>query len=133
MGYCLRVSWLKNSLLILLAALWLPVMSHCSLEQSIDLAFLACHSTAAEDSHQSSDCEGDVCATLEDGFFRSEESAVTVAAPTLLLTALILAPVETKSSADVASSTSDNTLSIGCGWQFACRTALPPRAPSYAS
>lgn len=133
MGYRLRVSWLKNALLILLAALWLPAMSHCSLEQSIDLAFLACNTAAEADSHQSSDCQGDVCATLEDGLFRPEEGAVTVDAPALLLTALIPAPVDTESSADVAVATSTDRLSIGCGWQFAWRTALLPRAPSRAS
>lgn len=128
MGYRLRVSWLKKSLLILLAALWLPAMSHCSLEQSIGLAFLACHPTAAADSHQSSDCEGDVCATIEDGLFRPEEGAITVVAPALRLTALILSLVEAEPA--VAVSLPADTLAICRGWQFACRTALLPRAPS---
>jgi hypothetical protein len=127
------VSWLKKSLLLLLAALWLPAMSHCSLEQSIDLAFLACHSTAETDSHQSSDCEGDVCASLEDGFFRPEEGTVTVVAPTLLLTALIISLVAPEPTPVTAVAIPADTLSIGRNWQFACRTALPPRAPSSAS
>ena len=123
--------WLKKAPLILLAALWLPATSHCTLEQSLDLAFLACHATAAGDSHQSSDCAADACAGLEDGFFRPEGGTVTVVAPTLSLTTFILSPIEAESSAAAASAIFAGFRStIGRNWQFDCRAASPPRAPT---
>jgi len=118
----------------LLALLWLPVVSHCDWEHLPGLEFLGCCASADAAPHQDDDCQTDLCASVESGHYKTEERAVT--APTPLLLATIPAPLLTaapeNSSATVLATTSVPA-ELPQRWQFAFRTAAPPRAPSFVS
>ena len=131
------VSRLKTGLTLLLAVLWLPMTVHCQLESIGGFEFLSCciHSEAAQDSaHHDADCQTDSCATVEAGHYRHEDSQHT---PMQLVLALILTdwlPGELLPPVSVATvSVSSAPPELPKVWQFSCRTALPPRAPSLAS
>jgi len=98
------------------------------------MEFLACCTHVDTAPHQDSDCETDVCASVESGFYKTEERAVEAPAPLLaaIIPALLLSVPSANSatSAVVASSVPDE---LPQRWQFTFRTAAPPRAPSFVS
>ena len=119
---------------VLLALLWVPLASHCDLEHLPGLESLACCDHADAAPHQDDDCQTDVCASVESGNYKTEEHAVSAPLPALL--AAVLAPLLT-AVPENAYVTVDSTTSVPIElpqvWQFAFRTAAPPRAPSFVS
>jgi len=123
----------RNILVVLLAVAWLPMTAHCRLEIVPGLEFLACQSESESSDNESSDCAE--CCSVEKSQYRIGQHRLMVAPPNL--PPLSFVPV-----ADLA-----NTFSGTVGrevlavvppelprcWQFAFRTASPPRAPSFAS
>ena len=113
----------------MMLALWLPATFHCQLESIPGLEFVRCSS----DTSNQSDCKDDGCCAVEKSQYKSEQHRQTI--PDFL-------PI---SSAPLLNQA--NTLPVGAGlgiltaappelvktWQFAFRTASPPRAPSFAS
>ena len=91
MSYRLRVHWLKKTLFILLAALWLPAVSHCDLEHLPGFAFLACCELPTEASEHNNDCQTDNCGTVESGLYKLEEHSDAAPAPILILDVAVLA------------------------------------------
>jgi len=127
------VNWLKPRLALLMMALWVPATSHCDLERLPGLQFLACEDEADRGSHSSDDC-ADACATLESGFYKTEERPLTILTP--ILSVLCVPPVltdEPGGTAHCPALDSPTLRRISQAWQFSFRTALPPRAPSSAS
>ncbi len=119
---------------VCLALLWLPMTSHCNLEHLRGLEFLACCNHEDTAPHQDKDCETDVCASVESGNYKTEERAVTV--PTQSLVATISALLLTAAPAIPSTSViaiSSVPAELPQRWQFAFRTAAPPRAPSFVS
>jgi hypothetical protein len=129
------VNWFKTTGLLALLALWLPAINHCRLEQLPGLGFLSCcdHEDAAASHHD--DCQTDGCAAVESGLYKTAGGRIQSPAP-VLLTATLLAALPDEIPAPPASRlTRSATIPPGDsgGWQFSFRTALPPRAPSFAS
>ena len=128
----------KTAFVLALAAFWALVTSHCGLENTFGLEFLTC-STESDHSapHQSSDCgDDDACATIESGYYKSEEKQVSVVKPDLALLALtfaLLAEPATDESAPGLAPLQTAPPELAHAWQFSCRTTLPPRAPSLFS
>lgn len=118
----------------LLALLWLPMVSHCDLEHLPGLEFLACCDHADTGPHQDDDCQTDLCASVESGHYKTEERAITAPAPapqaTLVATLLIPA---LENSVPTIAATPSVPAELRQRWQFAFRTAAPPRAPSFVS
>jgi hypothetical protein len=119
-----------------LAVLWLPVSVHCQLEQLPGLDFLSCcdhEDTTAP--HQDDDCEGDACAVVESGLYKSEERQISLPAPDLAPVVFQLLPSPDPLSCTVARGGVDGTAppELARVWQFSFRAALPPRAPSLVS
>ena len=110
-------------------ALWLPATLHCQLESIPGMEFVRC----ASDTPNQSDCSGDGCCAVEKSLYKSEQHRLTI--PVFL-------PISCAPLVHVA-----NTLPAVAGlgiltaappellntWQFAFRTASPPRAPSFVS
>jgi hypothetical protein len=130
MGYRLRVNCLRKALLLLLVAVWLPAVLHCDLEQSFGLTLFACERPAETDAHRNATCAGDACATLESGFIKSEENAVVVAGPPLRLLTVLMPPAEMASAYSFEVPAAADRLVLWRNWQFDCRAASPPRAPT---
>lgn len=127
------VKSLRIMLTLLLVALWPLVTSHCSLEQMPGLEFLACADEAAAIPHQENDCETDSCAAVESGFYKTEDGHHVVPTPPLIpcafLTAISLEAAQTAAVSRIVFDSAPPELPKV--WQFSCRTALPPRAPSF--
>src|SRR5438046_1062407 len=128
------MSWISKIMAVCLALLWLPMTSHCDLEHLPGMEFLACCAHVDTAPHQHRDCETDLCASVESGFYKTEERAVDVSAAltSAIIPALLLSvrAEDSSSSAIVASSVPDE---LPQRWQFAFRAAAPPRAPSFVS
>lgn len=135
MGYRLRVHWLKKSLLILLAALWLPAVSHCDLEHLPGFAFLACCELPTEASEHNNDCQTDNCGTVESGLYKLEEHSDAAPAPILILDVAVLVRLAATPESLEPPGLIPSSLppELPRRWQFLSRTAAAPRAPSLAS
>ena len=135
MSSLVNVKWLRTMMTLTLAAFWLVALNHCRLEQIPGLSFLVCcaHDDAAP--HQDNDCDTDGCAAVEGSFYKLEDAQASFSAPVLVL------PVSLTLSLDeLEAASADCSDFYACAppellvtWQFSYRTALPPRAPSFAS
>ena len=135
MSILTRVKSLRIMLTLLLVALWPLATSHCSLEQMPGLEFLACADEAAAVPHQGNDCETDSCASVESGFYKTEEGRQVVPTAPLVASALLTAILR-KSAQPAAGSKivfDSAPPELPKVWHFSHRTALAPRAPSVAS
>ena len=128
----------RTWLAVAIATLWVAAGSHCRLEVLSGLEFLSCcHRSEIEPSpaHHENECGSDGCAEVELGFYRLSKPLQAPLKPWLMLvTWLVPLPAPCPPSArdslvGLASSPSEFT----GAWQFRQRTALPPRAPSFAS
>ena len=132
------MSWLRKSGLLLLLAVWGLATVHCRLESLPGLEFLSCcqHEEAEKTpDHHQNDCADDGCVVVESGFCHQVKPLIAPAKPLLLGVTFVAPLLELElppgsfSVALAASAPPD----IPKVWQFAHRTALPPRAPSLAS
>ena len=128
----------RTAFVLALAAFWALVTSHCGLESTFGLEFLTCTTEASDATpHQSSDCGGDdACATIESGYYKSDEQQVLVLKPDLAplaLTLALLSELATDESAPRLATTRTAPPELAQAWQFSFRTALSPRAPSLLS
>ena len=126
---------LRTLLTLVMVAIWPLVVSHCDLEQSPGFQFLACGDGAADTPHQDSECETDSCASLESGLYKTESGRLEVPTPPLVPSAFLAAVM-----AGAAQPAAGSRIVFDIAppelpkvWQFAHRTALPPRAPSFVS
>jgi hypothetical protein len=128
------VNRLVRIVALLLAAVWLPVVSHCDLERLPGLEFLACcdHPDAAP--HEDECCRQGACAVVESGHYRVEEQPPAVPAPLLLFSfepaPALAIPAAPPAGAGIRPPAPPELSRI---WQFSLRAARPPRAPSIAS
>jgi hypothetical protein len=124
----------KAMIALLLALLYLPATGHCALEQAgwFPEAGDCCEQTASATGSQTSSCaEG--CCPVESGdyFSRNKDrtSVMIVAVPAFVMVlALDILPKQS-----LLVSPESSPLELLKIWQFAYRTALPPRAPSFVS
>jgi hypothetical protein len=125
---------LSKAMAVLMALLWLPMVSHCTWEHLSGLEILGCCTSAPAASHQESDCQTDLCASVESGYYKTEERAVTAPAPALqvaLLTPALSRALECLTATIVV--TPSVPAELRQRWHFVFRTAAPPRAPSFVS
>jgi hypothetical protein len=130
-----KMKWLKTVMVWTMLALWLPITNHCRLEQIPSLAFLACcpHDDSAP--HQDNDCDTDGCAQIENAFYKVEDTQIVATAPVLLATGFLqpLLEQETQPSPVLSDFPTVASPEFPVTWQFSCRAAAPPRAPSLVS
>jgi len=126
---------LRNTLLLLLAAAWLPLTAHCRLEALPGLEFLQCADEQACQ-HESAPNSGGTCCSFESSeyFLPAHQPAVH---PVLVLALPPFeSPMELVRGLPASASLGVLTAAppdLPSAWQFVFRTALPPRAPSFAS
>ena len=117
-----------------MVAFWLPATNHCRLEQIPGLAFLVCCEHEESAPHQDNDCETDNCAAVEEGLYKTEDCHVAVIAPCLDQPLLLPSVVDDLyGNAHVLRRLFSIRFPLPSSWQFDCRAAAPPRAPSFAS
>jgi hypothetical protein len=106
---------------------------HCALEGVPGFGFLKTCCFVDSPPAAPEDCESEECA-VESGKYRAEEQTVSAPQPHLILALLpsvIEVPLPELPAASFAASESPPELLKA--WQFSHRTALSPRAPSFAS
>jgi len=133
--YLATVSKLTKAVAVVVLALWGLAAMHCKLEVLPGLDFLkksCCFADSAPSSPKN--CESDGCGAVEYGSYRAEEQNAAAPQPLLIL-ALISPVMEAPLPAlpGVCFSESQAPPELHRIWQFSYRTALPPRAPSFAS
>jgi len=118
-----------------MVALWPLVVSHCDLEQFPGLKFLACGDGATETPHQDNACKTDSCASVESGLYKTASGRLEVPTPSVALSPFLTASLLEATRLDSASNVTFDSAppEIPGAWRFLLRTALPPRAPSFAS
>lgn len=130
---------MKSAFILALALFWALAINHCRLEIVSELAFLTCATESPADAshhHQPRDCESDGCEAIEDGFYKASEPYVSAPRPILtqvlfpanltLLDPPLVVPSPSPQTADAA-------WRLASAWQFSCRAAPSPRAPSRTS
>ncbi len=112
---------------LVLLVLWVPITSHCMLENIRGMEFLKC----ATDTDQGKDCGDDGCTQLESATYRISDTH-TDFLPLAFIdfsdVVLLELPVDEQPTAVV-----ETPPDIPVAWQFLFRTALPPRPPSFVS
>ena len=126
---------MKGTMALALAALWLPLRMHCSLETIPGFNLLDwCCDTAAVESTKD-DCARDNCAEIEAGLYRIEDNPALIrcliAVSALTSAADVSQPTEPVLATLLAADSSPPELAQT--WQFSRRAALPVRAPSFVS
>ena len=125
------LNWFSRSVALMMLVLWVPVGMHCTLETLPGFSFLQ-WCCGGEAPHADHDCSSDSCSVVESGLYKIEEhsdAAFHLAPPLvcvewdLTVQGLVESP---RQLAPVASAPPE----LPRSWQFSCRTALAPRAPS---
>jgi len=110
-------------------ALWLPVTFHCELESIPGLEFVRCVS----DTSDRSDCGDDGCCAVEKSQYKSEQHRQPIPVFSPISSAPLLNVANTLPEAASAGAHTAAPPELLKTWQFALRSASPPRAPSFAS
>jgi len=125
---------LAKGISVLTLVLWGLALMHCRLEAVPGVDFLKSCCSAKSASAVPPDCLDDECDPVENGKYRSEEPAPAIPQPVPVLVRLLPEPecsLPVLRAASVAAAESPPARVTA--WQFAHRTALPPRAPSPTS
>ena len=119
--------------MLLLLALWLPATCHCQLEVVTGLQFLKCCTHQHTAPHQDADCDSDGCAVIESGGYMLEANPSPTGPPLLdlVVEALDRLAEENLPTPPPALTAPFAPPELPKIWQFSCRAALPPRAPSF--
>jgi len=120
-----------KAMAVLLALLWVPLISHCDLEHLPGMEWIACCDSAQAEPHQNDDCASDVCASVESGHYKTEEQPVSAPQPCLFPT--LLSQALSLHSADLPPASACPVAvreELPRRWAFTLRLALSPRAPS---
>jgi hypothetical protein len=128
----------RTLLIGVITILWVVAGSHCLLETLPGFAFLSCghHPEAAQTrAHHASDCGDDGCDAVELGFYTQPEhlTALVKPAPALIAWLVPLPGACWTGPSTFRPTPSPSPPDLPKVWQFSQRTALPPRAPTFAS
>jgi hypothetical protein len=134
--YLCPVRRFSPAIALVVLVLWGLAAMHCKLERLPGLDFLKSCCLADTVPHEDlpKDCEGDSCATVEEGAYRAEEQAASAPEPSWVL-ALVSCMTSEPLAAPRPEAAPKSTAppDLPRVWQFASRAALPPRAPTSAA
>ena len=116
-------------------AVWLFATQHCGLEAA---GFFGGHDESAEGKNccsTSGGCGNDGCATVEEGAYRPDQSALLISAPVFsvdvfLVLGDVIPPQRLQAEVPLTRVPFERPLDWVTTWQFVQRAALSPRAPS---
>ena len=121
---------MRGVLSFVVLALWLVATHHCQLEDVPLLSFLKCAPSASTSSH----CDGDSCQVVESGAYKIPGPRDQVLVAPLVAVMVPLVVLEDSSAAAGGPAAFEVVPpELPRSWQFISRTALPVRAPSFAS
>lgn len=124
----------KTVLTFLVLALWLPCTVRCELEKLKVVPTPSCcdeHGSAHSDHAPSPSSDCAVCESVASGYVAQD---VKISIPVATINVLVLFDLADKLFVEpmpLATPPEEN-FRVGLNtWQFRCRSALPPRAPSF--
>jgi hypothetical protein len=126
--------WVRVAAWVLLAC-WLPATLHCALEVLPGFASLQCCCGDAAPGTPEPAGSPDACASLEGGFIKHEDQGASRLIPPVwpaLMTELALGTEASPAAFDFRSFPVGPP-ELPRAWQFFCRAAAQPRAPSGVS
>jgi len=125
---------LKSLIAVVLVLVWIPATSHCLLGSVGILQDDGCCRSAARTTNGSSHTPiDDGCPALESAKYFVQKHKLT---DLIAVNALVFVPgllLPDFALEDVPHRRAEVPTELPCRWQFAARTAWPPRAPSLAS
>jgi hypothetical protein len=130
----MAVNKLTKAVAVTILALWGLAAMHCELEVLPGLDFLESCCFADSTSSSPKDCESDGCCAVEKGFYLAEKQSASARQPLLIVA--LLSPVMDAPLPEfpgIRFSEAQAPPELRRIWQFSCRTALQPRAPSLVS
>ncbi len=119
---------------LIVLALWASCVIRCEAARLTHSTALSCCGDASHDCDGNSDSSDHcVCSWVKSGGYISESTVVPL--PHLVDVVVFIQPVDWQAPLPEARSTEliFSPPELLAGWQFTCRTAAPPRAPSFAS
>lgn len=130
-----QVRTLRTVFILAFALGWAPLMSHCKLESVPGFEFLQCSNDAQPSKQGGDPCKDGFCCSMELAKYHSQRQPEFIPA--------ILFAILPEDNFYVVEQSLPAEVSLGVltaappelrnSWQFSFRTALPPRAPSFAS
>lgn len=125
----------RTLLLALLALAWVPLTSHCQIEAALGLDFLRCSTDEQAATGGGDPCKDEGCCSFE--FAKYQSPRQQDVAPVVLLAIVPTDNIDVEDRS-LPAQTCLGILTaappdLTSSWQFSFRTALPPRAPSFAS
>jgi len=133
-GILTTVKWLKTVVAMVLLVIWMPATMCCALERAGVSFFDKC--CADETSHDTPQppCTDKSCCLLESGRYTAQITPPVAVVPLDVVALVPWALVDTPQRPQLAFDFSNLAPpDLRVTWQFSCRTALPPRAPSFLS
>lgn len=118
---------------LFLVLAWLPVVAHCQMESLPGLAFLEC---ASHEAPSGDDCNEHGCCAVESSSYqvsRHEENSVSLALVLFEIEPVVMTVEVVLPAAINLGVLTAAPPELARSWQFVSRTALPVRAPSFAS
>ena len=134
LSYLSKVNRLKRIMSLIVLALWASCVTRCEAARLAGRTALACCGEASDD------CGGKptspdhcICSWVHSGGYISESTVVPL--PHSFDVVAFIQPVDWQAPLPEARSTEliFSPPELLAGWQFTCRTAAPPRAPSFVS
>lgn len=127
--------WFKESVVVLLLALWVPVSLHCSLERLLpDQPWLQCCCADASDPSSPANCTQTPCGSVETGAFKAEEQMASPTPPAWSLLLVRSPEQELEPTAGCRPGMAGRPpLEWSRTWHFTRRAARQPRAPNLAA
>ena len=129
------VDKLKKAVGWLLSLVWLPATSLCLVERAGLLANDDCCPSTAQKPLPTKSSNGSTCCTPASASYKADDySHLHISAPLFIGVLIFEAFANDSEAAQVHRNAEDvGPPTLLKTWQFTSRTALPPRAPSFAS
>jgi hypothetical protein len=130
----IQVRLIRTVWVLSVVGLWLGMNFHCRLESVPGLEFMSCEASHVPENPADTHCDDNACRTIEAGHFTQAIARVSPERPaaSAALAGRVAPEPELQPVAGVSAPPATVPPDLPRAWQFLCRAALPPRAPSTA-
>lgn len=127
------VKCLRRVIAAVLLLVWLPANSLCLVERAGWLANDDCCPSSASKSAPGKPFDHSTCCTLPLESFKADKYSHLDIVPPFFISVLIFEALDDREAVRNPQRADFDPPPLAKTWQFSCRTALLPRAPSFAS
>jgi hypothetical protein len=128
------VKWLKTLVASVLLALWVPATSFCLIERVGWLSGDDCCSSSSRNVPMNQPSGDTPCCALASANYKPDDDRPVAPAAPSTASLVLFMPTESVEASDRPRPASlSPPPELPTAWQFTCRAAAPPRAPSFVS